>query len=74
MCETAWGAGDRDVLARLLNCLDSALRNGDDHVSNAVAGSFVWDSGWWQPKLQDYVSFWPSALAAEVETQRAAGG
>ncbi len=74
MCETAWGAGDRAILARLLIFLDGALRLGDDYVKEAVAVSFVEDSGWWDPKVEGYIATWPAALAAEVEAQRVRRG
>lgn len=73
-CEAAWSAGNHEVLSRVLTFLDVALSHGDDYVENAVAVSFVEDSEWWEPRLQNYIAIWPPALTAEVERQRAARG
>lgn len=43
--------GESDSLARLLEVLDRSLVEGDDHVENAVAVSFVEDTGWWDPEM-----------------------
>ncbi len=41
----AFQRGDGDLLRRLLDLLDRALREGDERVENAAAVSFVEDSG-----------------------------
>lgn len=53
-CEEAWNARDPQFLSRVLRCLDGALAAGDEYVQNAVAVSFVHDSCWWDPMLEDY--------------------
>ena len=63
-------SGRRDVLARLLNVIDRALLDGAEDVNNAMAVSFVEDTGWWIPETQPFIEVWPSGLRAEVERQR----
>ena len=47
-------AGQSDVLGRLLAVVDRALREGTDDVQNAVAISFVEQTGPWNPAMQRY--------------------
>ena len=63
-------AGQTDVLARLLAVIDGALREGTDDVQNAMAVSFVEDTGWWDPAMQPFIEAWPEGLRAEVDRQR----
>lgn len=65
--------GETDALARLLDVLDTALREGDEYVRNAVAVSFVEDSGWWEPDMQPFIATLPGELANEVERLRHSG-
>ncbi len=65
----AFEAGDRDLLRRCLEVMDAALRDGDVELENAVAVSFVEDTGWWDPDMQLFVAAWPAALRAEAERQ-----
>jgi hypothetical protein len=62
--------GESDSLARLLGVLDRSLVEGDDHVQNAVAVSFVEDTGWWDPEMAPFMRVWPAGLTAEAERQR----
>ena len=66
----AFDRGDGDLLQRLLSVLDAALRDGDERVENAVAVSFVEDTGWWEPEMQPFMATWPNALQAEAEKQK----
>lgn len=59
-----------DPLQRLLAVLDRSLTEGDDFVSDAVAVSFVEDTGWWDPEMSGFMSEWPAGLTAEAERQR----
>ncbi|HUF97653.1 MAG TPA: hypothetical protein VMM60_05940 [Ilumatobacter sp.] len=59
-----------DPLRRLLAVLDRSLAEGDDFVSNAVAVSFVEDTGWWDPEMSGFMGAWPAGLTAEAERQR----
>jgi hypothetical protein len=61
--------GKGDVLDRLLAVVDVALRDGTDDVQNAMAVSFVEDTGYWDPAMQPFVAVWPSSLRAEAERQ-----
>jgi len=54
----------------VLALMDSALANGDEALNNAVAVSFVEDSGWWEPGKADYLACWPEALTLELNRQR----
>ena len=62
--------GESDSLARLLGVLDRSLLEGDEDVENAVAVSFVEDTGWWDPEMGPFMSVWPAGLMAEAERQR----
>ncbi len=55
----AFASGHRDVLGRLLALIDRALRDGVDDVNNAVAVSFVEDTGWWDPAMRPFIEAWP---------------
>lgn len=66
----AFEAGRSDVLSRLLAVVDAALREGTEDVINAMAVSFVEDTGWWDPDMQPFIEAWPAALRAEVDRQR----
>jgi hypothetical protein len=69
----SFDAGPRDVLEGLLAVVDDALREGTDDVKNAVAVSFVEDTGWWDLATRPFIEVWPAALEAEVERQRSQG-
>lgn len=61
-----------DVLAPLLAAMTVGLVEGDEAVENAVAVSFVEDTGSWDKKTADFISSWPAELRAEDERQQAA--
>ena len=63
-------SGSSDVLPRLLDLIERALLNGTEDVSNAMAVSFVEDTGWWDPAMQPFIASWPSGLQAEAQRQR----
>jgi len=67
---TTFEQGDADLLRRLLAVIDAGLREGDEYVENAVAVSFVEDTGWWEPETRPFIATWPSALQAEVDRQK----
>jgi hypothetical protein len=62
----------KEQFERLVGVIERGLREGDEQVSNAMAVSFVEDSGWWDPAMQRFIAAWPRALQEEVENQRAA--
>lgn len=62
--------GESGSLDRLLSVLDRSLLEGDDSLENAVAVSFVEDTGWWDPAMSAFMNAWPAGLAAEAERQR----
>jgi hypothetical protein len=66
----SFDSGQSDVLDRLLAVIDMALRDGTDDVQNAMAVSFVEDTGWWDLAMQPFIAVWPSSLRAEAERQR----
>ena len=61
---------DSDNLGRLLTALNQGLIEGDPEVENAVAVSFVEDTGWWDQSMSAFIDSWPDGLRAEVERQR----
>lgn len=63
-------AGQDEVMQRLLNLIDLALREGTEEVENAVSVSFVEDTGWWDPATQPFIEAWPPGLRAELDRQR----
>ena len=62
--------GQTGALSRLLGVVETALREGDEYVTNAIALSFVEDLGWWEPDMQPFIMTLPGELAKEVERQR----
>lgn len=66
----SFDAGQSDVLQRLLALVDAARSEGADDLENAIAVSFVEDTGWWDPATQPFIDAWPTGLQAEVERQR----
>jgi hypothetical protein len=62
--------GQSERLTRLLGVVDTALREGDDAVENAIAVSFVEDTGWWDPDMDRFIAVWPDGLRAEAQRQR----
>jgi len=63
-------SGQSDVLRRLLDVIDRALLLGNDDVSDAIAVSFVEDTGWWDPAMQPFIASWPPGLQAEARRQQ----
>ncbi len=51
----------------------AGLNDGDASVQNAIAISFVEDTGWWDASRQDLVGVWPQGLRNEVARQREIG-
>jgi hypothetical protein len=70
--EAAHESRDFDLRDRVLALMDSALAAGDAALDNAVAISFVEDSGWWEPGKKEYLASWPSTLTVELNRQRGA--
>lgn len=66
----AYNSHRPEVLQRLLDVLDRALVGGTPAVNNAIAVSFVEDTGWWNPAMQPFVESWPSDLRAELRRQQ----
>ena len=62
----------KDQFERLIGVIERGLREGDEQVNNAIAVSFVEDTGWWDPAMQRVIAAWPPALQEEVERQRRA--
>jgi hypothetical protein len=72
LAHTWFELGMTDALTRLLAVVGAGLTDGDEGVENAVAVSFVEDSGWWDQASQAFIAAWPAALQAEVARQRTA--
>jgi hypothetical protein len=66
----AFESGQADVLVRLLHVVERGLLDGSDLVQNAVAVSFVEDTGWWDSRTAAFIASWPAGLQAEAERQR----
>lgn len=63
---------DSEALSRCLDVVAQGLIEGDEYVENAVAVSFVEDTGWWDPLMQPFIASWPLPLREEAERQRRA--
>lgn len=66
----AFDAGRSPELFRLLAVLNAALIEGADDVQNAIAVSFVEDTGWWDPAMQPFIESWPPDLRREADRQQ----
>jgi len=67
----AWLAeGHVERMQRLLTCVETGLLHGDEAVRNAMAVSFVEDTGWWLPEMRAFIGAWPAGLARELNRQR----
>lgn len=66
----AFDSGRSDVLQRLLNVINRALVDGTEDVENAMAVSFVEDTGWWDAEIQPFIESWPSELRSEALRQK----
>ena len=61
---------DTVPLNRCLIAVSTGLTDGDEHVENAIAVSFVEDTGWWDPEMKPFIAIWPSPLLEEAKRQR----
>jgi hypothetical protein len=66
--------GDAGVLGPLLAAMSLGLVEGDAAVHDAIAVSFVEDTGWWDSKMAAFIATWPGPLRREIERQRFASG
>jgi hypothetical protein len=66
----AFRSGRSEELQRLLELIDRALVNGTEAVINAVAVSFVEDTGWWDPTMESFIATWPKGLREEARRQQ----
>jgi hypothetical protein len=64
-------SGDAEVLQRLLNVIDQGLTDGTESVDNAMAVSFVEDTGWRDPAMEPFIAVWPAGMQAEARRQQA---
>jgi hypothetical protein len=64
--------GQNEPLGRLLQVVEAGLREGDEHVENAVAVSFIEDTGWWDESMRPFIADWPAGLTDELDRQRRA--
>jgi hypothetical protein len=62
-------SGDAEGLVQLLDVIDHGIREGDDAVRNAVAVSFIEDTGCWEPAMQGFIDTWPPAIRTEADRQ-----
>jgi hypothetical protein len=46
------------------------IAEGDEALDNAIWISFVEDSAWWEPEMDEYLAAWPRALTAQLQRQR----
>ncbi|KSW14092.1 hypothetical protein [Cellulomonas sp. B6] len=70
----AFGAGDTALVGRVLTVVEKGLREGDDHVAEAVAVSFVEHYGAAPGESDELLGCWPPLLRAELDRQRGRGG
>lgn len=64
-------ANDTSKLTCCLDVVATGLTDGDEYVENAVAVSFVEDTGLWDPEMEPFIAMWPSPLLVEAKRQRA---
>ena len=67
---SAFGASNRDVAHRCLLVISHALTEGNDYIRNAIAVSFVEDTGLWDADVGPFIDSWPAPLRTEAEYQR----
>lgn len=68
--KAAHDAHDAAVRDTVLTLLEWGIAEGDEALENAIAVSFVEDSGWWERGQDAYLATWPHALTAELQRQR----
>lgn len=71
-CLERFETDDTEVLRQCLDVVARGLTDGDEYVENAVAVSFVEDTGWWDRLMQPFMATWPLPLQEEAERQRQA--
>ena len=64
-----WQRGDVDLSERCLRFVDEGLAYGDAALENAIAVSFVADTGWWDAAMRPFIDTWPTNLRDEVSRQ-----
>lgn len=64
--------GKEDEARQLLEFVDRCLRDGDEHVENAVAVSFVEDYGYRPDEPDALLRLWPPGLRNELKRQEEA--
>ncbi len=69
-CIERFEAQDTDVLERCLGAIGLGLTDGDEDLENAIAVSFVEDTGWWDPLMEPFIATWPLPLQAEAKRQK----
>jgi len=62
--------GDWATLDNLLRVVERGLLDGDEAVENAVAVSFVENTGTWDPATKPFVASWPEGLREEARRQQ----
>lgn len=62
--------GDVYTSSRVLDVVDRALKEGDEHLLNAVAVSFVESVGAYPDETPEFIASWPPALLAEYREQQ----
>lgn len=70
-CVERFDADDSDALNPCLEVVALGLADGDEHVEQAVAVSFVEDTGWWDRKMKPFIAAWPKPLREEAKRQQA---
>jgi hypothetical protein len=61
--------GDKSGSDAVLNLVEHGLLEGDDHLENAVAVSFVENVGAFSGETPEFISSWPAALLAVRQAQ-----
>lgn len=71
---TRFADQDIETSGRLLETVDRAFREGDDHLVNAIAVSFVEDVGVFPGESPEFIASWPPALLSELKRQQLGSG
>jgi hypothetical protein len=68
LCVSEFAAGNRALSDRLLEMVNTALRQGDPRLVNAVLVSFVEHAGYGEGEPPEFLATWPDDLLAALNS------
>ncbi len=66
----AFERSETEVVECCLEVVTSALTEGNDYLPNAIAVSFIEDTGLWGPAMAGFIGSWPASMRMEAVHQR----